>query len=352
MNHLNVDNLHADKQQGAYRDNFSRHLLGVARYMQSETMATLQQDCGHSSLRLGFAPYLTLINRQGVRMSDLAEVLLISRQACNQAANQIEAAGYIERLSDPKDGRAKRVSLTLRGLRLREDGVKIAAKLDNSFTRMVGQPAMLDAGKAVKKLYAGLDLGPARENVPTAASPSMSALLPRLADYTLQRLMTLTMAKGHPGLKLSFGQVLTLIGPEGGRITDIARIQHVSKQAISAIATELEALGYLYREVDPADARQLLLRFSDRGRALISDSVASVDTLEEEFIQITGKVATTRLKSTLRRLYRELQLEEDVFNNGTATSIELIAEGIKQQLGVAGSRALARLLLAPVHKEN
>ena len=36
----------------------------------------------------------------------------------------------------------------------------------------------------------------------------------------------------------------------------MAAIQDVSKQAISAIATELEVLGYLRREADPEDARQ------------------------------------------------------------------------------------------------
>ena len=51
----------------SYRDNFSRHLIGVSRYMQTRMMNTLQQECGHRDLRLGFAPYITLIDRQGCR---------------------------------------------------------------------------------------------------------------------------------------------------------------------------------------------------------------------------------------------------------------------------------------------
>ena len=94
----------------------------------------------------------------------------------------------------------------------------------------------------------------------------MGALLPRLSDYSLQRLMELTRDKGHPGLKLSFGQVLTMIGPSGGRIQQMASIHDVSKQAISAIATELELLGYLRRETDPQDARQLGASFYQPGR--------------------------------------------------------------------------------------
>ena len=36
-----------------YRNNFSRHLIGVSRYMQTRMMNTLQQECGHEHLRLG-----------------------------------------------------------------------------------------------------------------------------------------------------------------------------------------------------------------------------------------------------------------------------------------------------------
>ena len=84
-----------------YRHNFSRHLLGVARYLQTSMMNTLQEQCGHTHLRLGFSPYITLIGDGDKRLTDLAEILGISRQACNQAVKQVEAAGYIARTADP-----------------------------------------------------------------------------------------------------------------------------------------------------------------------------------------------------------------------------------------------------------
>jgi DNA-binding MarR family transcriptional regulator len=175
----------------------------------------------------------------------------------------------------------------------------------------------------------------------------LGALLPRLGDYILLRLMELTKAKGHPGLKMSFAQVLTLIGESGGRIQQIAKVQHVSKQAISAIASEAEALGYLQRHPDPADARQLVLRFTARGRSLIEDSVASVDELEAEFVAIAGKPGIDRLKSTFADLYCALHLEQDIFDNSAPNNIGELAQQIQQQLGSDRSRELARLLLSP-----
>ena len=330
-----------------YRHNFSRHLLGVARYLQTSMMDTLQAQCGHENLRLGFSPYITLIGEQDRRLTDLATALMISRQACNQAVKQIEAAGYITRTADSRDGRAIQLSLSARGIKLRRDGIRIVTRLDGKFSDIVGSHAIADTSAALGKIYRHLELGPTRERSAPTPGVGMGALLPGLADYILQRLMQLTQEKGHPGLKLSFGQVLTLIGPSGGRIQQIAAIQDVSKQAISAIATELEALGYLRRDPDPLDARQIVLMFTARGERLIADSVASVEELEGEFAAIIGPAALERMETTLYELYRGLRLEQDIFENSGTADIGLLAHQLQQQLGERDSQALARLLLNP-----
>jgi len=336
----------------AYRDNFSRHLLGVARYLQSETMSALRKECGHKDLRLAFAPYITLLGQNGKRSTELADLLGISRQACNQAVNQIEAAGYLARTSDSGDRRAKRLVLTDRGMQLRKDGTRIVAALDDQLMHIAGQTAMADTRRTLGKIHRGLRLGTIEQAGVSAPDTPLGALLPPLGDYVMQRLMALTREKGHPGLKLSFGQVLTLIGPAGGRIQQIARLQDVSKQAISAIASELEQLGYLYRETDPADARQVVLLFTDRGLDLIADSVTSVGELQAEFALLAAKAAVARMNSTLRELYRALQLEQEVFEHAGPTDIRLLAQQIWRQLGAEDSKALARLLLRPASNER
>jgi DNA-binding MarR family transcriptional regulator len=330
-----------------YRHNFSRHLLGVARYLQTSMMYTLQEQCGHDNLRLGFSPYIALIGEGDKRLTDLAEILGISRQACNQAVKQIEAAGYIERAADPVDGRAKQLTLSPEGVKLRRDGLRIVAQLDKQFADIVGAAPIADVSKSLWKIYQRLALGLTPQGNAPTVQVVMAGLLPRLADYILQRLMELTRAKGHPGLKLCFGQVLTLIGPAGGRIQQIAATQDVSKQAISAIATELEELGYLQRHTDTLDARQIVLQFTARGETLIADSVTSVGELEQEFAAIIGQAALKRMNATLHDLYRGLQLEQEIFEKNSSADIGLLAQQLQQQLGDHGSQALARLLLTP-----
>ena len=331
-----------------YRHNFSRHLLGVARYLQNTMMTALHQQYGHEHLRLSFSPYIILLGEGDKRLTDLAEILGISRQACNQAAKQVVAAGYIDRIADPEDGRAKQLTLSSHGIKLRRDGLHIVAELDQQLAQIIDGSRILDASKSLRKnLSSALSQPRAIQRNDANANTSMAGLLPRLSDYTLKRLMELTREKGHPGLKLRFGQVLGLIGPSGGRIQKIAAIQDVSKQAISAIGTELENLGYLQRKTDPSDARQVVLIFTDHGEKLITDSIISGNELEAEFAEIIGQAALKRLDATLQDLYFGLELEQGIFDTGSAAEISLLAHQLQQRLGEQGSKALATLLLCP-----
>jgi len=335
-----------------YRHDFSRHLLGVSRHVQAGLMDTLQRERGHANLRLAFAPYITLLGEGDKRLTDLAGILGISRQACNQAVKLVEAAGYIQRRADPSDGRARRLALSAAGRRLHRDGTRIVARLDRQFAAIVGETRLADASRALGKIARHLSLGLTAEEHATATREVLGGLLPRLSDYTLQRLMELTRAKGHPDLKLSFEQVLTHIGPSGGRIRQMAAIHDVSKQAISAIATELEALGYLQRDPDPLDARQVVLVLTPQGKRLITDSVASGAELEAELAGIVGRAAFQRVAAVLRDLFEHLAPEREAPDSQRAADLRLLARQLQQQLGDQGSQALARLLLSPVATER
>ncbi len=332
-----------------YRDNLPRHLLGLSNYLQTRMMQTLQQDYGHPDLRLSFAPYITLAGDEGIRVSQLASILGISRQACNQAAQQVEQAGYLSRVADPDDGRAKILKLTRAGRSLRRDGIRAVAALDQSFADVAGVDNIRDASRALQKLYRALDLSAVSDPTETTglAGDALGALLPRLADYILLSLMELTREKGHAGLKISFGQVLPFIGASGGRIQQIARLHDVSKQAISAIAMELEELGYLERESHPSDARQVLLQFTPKGRDLIADSVRSAEELEALFTQIVGERDMATLRKVVRDLHHTLQPAHSAMMGGpnaADTDLRLLAEQLHNQLGDTGCRQLARLL--------
>ena len=71
------------------------------------------QDMG--SLRPLHALLLVPLIGGGRHASDLAETLGVSRQAVAQVVTRLERGGYLTRITDPGDARAKLICLTPRG---------------------------------------------------------------------------------------------------------------------------------------------------------------------------------------------------------------------------------------------
>jgi DNA-binding MarR family transcriptional regulator len=55
------------------------------------------------------------ISPEGGRLTDLAERAQMTKQAVGEVASELEKMGYVERVPDPADGRAKIIRLTGRG---------------------------------------------------------------------------------------------------------------------------------------------------------------------------------------------------------------------------------------------
>ncbi len=134
----------ASERSGAssrYRDNVARHLIGVSRDLQSRVRRSLGEDCGYPGLRPSFGPFLSLIWDEGRPLTAIASELAISKQACSQLANLVEAAGYLERRRNPEDRRSKLVMLTSRGRALVEEGVQIILESESEYAALVGTGA-------------------------------------------------------------------------------------------------------------------------------------------------------------------------------------------------------------------
>ena len=78
----------------------------------------------------------------GLRLTELAERTHMTKQALLYTINQLEAAGYVERVPDPTDGRAKIIRLTERGWEGRRVGDAIVASLEQECVRRIGEERM------------------------------------------------------------------------------------------------------------------------------------------------------------------------------------------------------------------
>ena len=78
----------------------------------------------------------------GLRLTELAKRSHTTKQAMRYTINQLEAAGYVERVPDPSDGRAKIIRYTERGWQLRRGGDEILANLEGQCLRQLGEERM------------------------------------------------------------------------------------------------------------------------------------------------------------------------------------------------------------------
>ncbi len=78
----------------------------------------------------------------GLRLTELAERTHTTKQALLYIINQLEAAGYVERVPDPTDGRAKIIRLTERGWEGRRVGDEIIASIEHDCVQELGEERM------------------------------------------------------------------------------------------------------------------------------------------------------------------------------------------------------------------
>lgn len=84
-----------------------------------------------------------LVDTQGIRLSELAKRAQLTKQLVNYLVTAVEERGYVERLPDPRDGRAKIVRLTERGQQAALVGSEIIASIEREWAASLG-PADMD----------------------------------------------------------------------------------------------------------------------------------------------------------------------------------------------------------------
>ena len=90
-------------------------LLGLA---YGNFVAEMRADLaasGYADLHRSFGYVARLLDEYEATVSEVAELLGLTNQGAVKVIDEMQAAGYVQRVSDPSDGRVRRVRLTPRG---------------------------------------------------------------------------------------------------------------------------------------------------------------------------------------------------------------------------------------------
>lgn len=114
--------------------------LLLQSYRQFEYIASNELSSrGYSDLRLPHFQILPHMNVEGARMIDIAQRMNLTRQAISQIADDLEDKGYLLRIPDPEDGRAKRLALTAKGKALLSILPDVVASAERQLGELVGE---------------------------------------------------------------------------------------------------------------------------------------------------------------------------------------------------------------------
>ena len=112
-------------------------LFRTARLINEEATARLRET-GQMPLRVAHTNLLPHIDFEGVRPTELARRMGISKQAVGQLLQDLEAHGTLERVADPADRRAKLVRYTDQGLKNMKQGIRLLQDLERTYSRELG----------------------------------------------------------------------------------------------------------------------------------------------------------------------------------------------------------------------
>ena len=134
-----------ERWEEAKRRSLGQVLLRCARRYEERTLARLSAELG-AEVRRSHTALFPHIDLEGTRITELARRVGISKQAVGQLVDELEEMGALERVPDPRDGRAKLVRFVEAGL---HEGLGALALTQRELTERLG-------ARAIEELHEGL----------------------------------------------------------------------------------------------------------------------------------------------------------------------------------------------------
>ena len=120
--------------------------VGVLLFLPYRAMETRVFEglaaAGFADLTPAQARVFQRIAPGGSRLTDLAAQAAITKQSAGFLVDQLERGGYVERVPDPADGRARLVRIAERGIRSVAASRRIVAQVEAEWTAHLGERRM------------------------------------------------------------------------------------------------------------------------------------------------------------------------------------------------------------------
>jgi DNA-binding MarR family transcriptional regulator len=111
---------------------------------------------GHPQIRAPHGNVFEFLDAEGTQVSELARRAQMTKQSMAELVAHLERHGYVERIPDPGDRRAKLVRATDRGREVYAVAREVVAELEREWTEHLGAAKMRQLRALLEELNAAL----------------------------------------------------------------------------------------------------------------------------------------------------------------------------------------------------
>ena len=111
---------------------------------------------GHGEVRAAHGNVFQYLDDEGTRVVELAQRAQVTKQSMASLVEHLEARGYVERVTDPTDGRAKLVRATARGREVFAVVRELVAEIDARLVERLGAAKLAQLRTLLQELDEGL----------------------------------------------------------------------------------------------------------------------------------------------------------------------------------------------------
>ena len=130
-------------------------LLGVALDHFATEHTKRVAAAGYADIRPGHGCVFGGIDPEnGSRLTDLADRAMMTKQTVGEVVSDLETRGYVERVPDPHDGRAKIIRLTTKGREVYLTGWRLNEELEKEWAAQFGADHVAALREALELMHA------------------------------------------------------------------------------------------------------------------------------------------------------------------------------------------------------
>jgi DNA-binding MarR family transcriptional regulator len=130
-------------------------LLGVAVDHFSTELTQRVAAAGYADIRPGHGCVFGGIDPEnGSRLTDLADRAMMTKQTVGEVVSDLEKRGYVERVPDPADGRAKIIRLTTKGQEVYLTGWQLNDEIEKEWAARLGEDRVAALREVLELVHA------------------------------------------------------------------------------------------------------------------------------------------------------------------------------------------------------